>query len=209
VFSFYDISERKRAEKAGRVLADAGVALASSLDMEVMLERFARLTVPQCADWCVVDLLEQGVLRRAAIAHSQREHEDLARDLGGISPGALEQRHPLRLVLAGGRAELGNRPIALAAALALPKHAPRELASLACGGYLVVPLVLRGTTVGAITFVAAPSSRFDEIDRANALELGRASDGARQRGLYQEAEQASCPREESAVVARFRIRSVT
>jgi signal transduction histidine kinase/FixJ family two-component response regulator len=39
-------------------LADAGVVLASSLDYNLILERFAELTVPRLADCCVVEIAE-------------------------------------------------------------------------------------------------------------------------------------------------------
>jgi PAS domain S-box-containing protein len=60
-----DLTEVKRAELAQRLLAEAGQALASSLDHRVGLQRMAELTVPVLADGCAVvmrgpgDTLEQ------------------------------------------------------------------------------------------------------------------------------------------------------
>src|SRR3712207_1524448 len=65
-----DITERKRAEKAQRFLADASDALASSLDYRETLSSVARLAVPTLADWCAVDVLEEdGSVERLAVEH--------------------------------------------------------------------------------------------------------------------------------------------
>jgi len=51
-------------------LAEASTTLASSLDVETTLTNVAHLVVPQFADWCAVDVLdEDGGIRRLAVAH--------------------------------------------------------------------------------------------------------------------------------------------
>jgi signal transduction histidine kinase len=58
-----DITDRKAAEIATAVLADAGRTLNFSLDATATLHDLARLVVPRLADWCAVDLVdEQGVI---------------------------------------------------------------------------------------------------------------------------------------------------
>jgi PAS domain S-box-containing protein len=52
-----DATAQKRAEAAQRFLAEAGEALATSLDVEATLANIARLAVPRLADWCVVHLV--------------------------------------------------------------------------------------------------------------------------------------------------------
>jgi PAS domain S-box-containing protein len=208
VFSFYDISERKRAEQAARFLAAASATLASSLELDVMLERFARLAVPELADWCAIDLVENGALRRAALAHAEPERAALARELGELPVSVVEASHPLQSVLGSGQAKLGRDPGELARAMVLPPTASSELRRLGCGGHLIIPLLVRERIVGACTLLAAPSVRFDETDLTHALELGRrvaiAIDNAR---LYQEAEQASRAREELLAVVSHDLRN--
>ena len=51
--------ERLSAEQGVRFLAEAGEALAESLDWEETLVQVARLAVPALADWCIVDVLEE------------------------------------------------------------------------------------------------------------------------------------------------------
>ncbi|HET9012350.1 MAG TPA: PAS domain-containing protein, partial [Gemmatimonadaceae bacterium] len=47
-----DLTERRRAEDAARLLAEAGAALAGSLDQQVTLATVARLAVPAVGDFC-------------------------------------------------------------------------------------------------------------------------------------------------------------
>ena len=64
-----EIEERKRAEAAVRFLADAGAALAESLEYQSTLKQLAQLAVPVLADWCVVHVVEDGVVQWVASAH--------------------------------------------------------------------------------------------------------------------------------------------
>src|SRR5688572_19728510 len=50
-------------------LATAGEVLASSLDYDQTLREVARLALHVLGDFCVVDLVEDGALRRVATAH--------------------------------------------------------------------------------------------------------------------------------------------
>ena len=47
------------ADEGVRFLAEAGQALAASLDWEQTLVQVAKLAVPALADWCIVDVLEE------------------------------------------------------------------------------------------------------------------------------------------------------
>ncbi len=65
-----DVTERKHAEEALRLLADAGEQLSQSLDYETTLDNAARLAVPALADWCMIDLVqEEGDCRRVVSRH--------------------------------------------------------------------------------------------------------------------------------------------
>ncbi len=75
------------AEDNWRLLAEAGMLLSSSLDVETTLASIARLAVPRLADWCVVYVLDDhGSIRRLALEHSGH----LAADVQ-----AVLDRHPL------------------------------------------------------------------------------------------------------------------
>ena len=82
-----DIHDRKRSEQDARFLAEAGAALASLADEGDALREVARLAVPHFADWCAVDLLDEGgSLRRVAIAHVDPIKVELGDDLNRRYP---------------------------------------------------------------------------------------------------------------------------
>src|SRR5690606_35149915 len=64
-----------------RFLVGAGEALASSLDYQATLRKIAELAVSEFADWCAIDLLEGGDLKRVAVAHPDPAKVELANRL--------------------------------------------------------------------------------------------------------------------------------
>ena len=69
-------------------LAEASIELASSLDLEVTINRVARLAVPTFADWCAIDVVRDGRVHRLAVAHVDPRKVELAgRAAGALAPG--------------------------------------------------------------------------------------------------------------------------
>ena len=89
-----DITERRRAEDALRFLADATDMLSSSLDYETTLERVASLAVPKIADWCTVEMVEEGRDHRGEVARAIQTGESqlYAQDSGMVVPIKLRGR---------------------------------------------------------------------------------------------------------------------
>ncbi|HEX5501230.1 MAG TPA: GAF domain-containing sensor histidine kinase [Thermomicrobiales bacterium] len=175
-----------------RVLAEAGELLAASLDYATTLASVARLAVPTLADWCGVDLVDEtGAIRRLALAHA--DPALLARTQ------ALRERYPdspdgpagVPLVLRTGRPrltpEITDEQLAAVARDADHLALLRELAPRSAA---IVPLVARGRTLGALTFILAGATarRYTPADLGPAEGLARvaalAVDNAR---LYEEA----------------------
>jgi len=212
--TFYDVTERERselergellareqaarvaaeaAERRGAFLADASSALAGSLDYQTTLASLAHLAVPFLADWCKIDMLEpDGGLRRIALAYADPMNAELARALATCPPDP-RGTHPRTKVVQTGRSEL--LPEVTDEALVAAAADSEQLAVLRQLGYrstMIVPLVARGQTLGAMTFVTAASGRrYDRDDLAVAEELARraalAVDNSR---LYREAREA-------------------
>ena len=190
-----DITERKRAEeerdlllareKKARaeavatrrrlaLLASVGPILYSSLDYEAMLERIARLMVPELADWCLVDILEEdGTVNQLAAAHADRAKEGLLRELlrhrrfDEGAPGTVAQ------VLRTGRSVLiSDAPDRLAIEKATGVEHLRVLRRLGGHSLMSVPLLTRGKTLGAMTLVSSsPQRRYGEEDLSLAEAL--------------------------------------
>src|SRR5918992_2508518 len=187
-----DITERKRIEEAQRFLAEVSASLSSSLDYRTTLARVARLAVPYLADWCVVDVLEKdGSLDRLAVAHQDPEKVTLVQELQKRYPPDLNAPRGVGQVLRTGKPELGPEISESLLEEAARDAEHREiLGELGLKSYMVVPLVARGRTLGAISLISAESGRrYRDTDLALAQELARraalAVDNAR---LYEEAQ---------------------
>jgi hypothetical protein len=75
-------AEAVRARRRLALLASVGPVLYSSLDYGATLEGIARLAVPELADWCLVDIVEEdGSVNQLAAAHADPEREGLLREL--------------------------------------------------------------------------------------------------------------------------------
>ncbi|MFL5358602.1 GAF domain-containing protein [Archangium sp.] len=195
-----DITERKRAEAALRFLAEASTVLASSLEHEVTLERVAHLAVPTYADGCYVYLLgEGGAVSCVATARAEPQPE-LPRELGPLAPG----ESAVSRVIRSGQPEL----CADCSGRAPPPPGESSLpCERAARSYLCVPLLVRGQTIGALSFVSSHHG-YDAQHLALAQDLARhaalAIDNAR---LYREARDAIRLREEFLSIASHELRT--
>jgi PAS domain S-box-containing protein len=174
VGSCIDITERREAEEQLRFLADAGSALASSLNYERTLERVVHLAVPVLADYCVLDLVEDGRVRRVAAAHADASLQPLVERLLEHAP-SLEGPGPVARVLRTGQPQVANEvtPAELARTAEGPEHLA-VLERLGPTALMAVPLQAGGRVLGSLLFVAAGSGRrYDEMELARAEELAR------------------------------------
>ena len=157
----HDVTERKKNEEVQRFLAEAGEALSSSLDYRATLARMARLAVPHLADWCAVDVLEEdGSLDRLAVVHEDPEKVALAYELERRYPPDPEASYGVPQVLRTGRPEfVPEIPDSLLDEVSVDVEHRELLRELGLKSYVIVPLVARGRTLGAITLVSAESGR--------------------------------------------------
>src|SRR5687768_11727752 len=136
---------------AGRVefLAAAREVLASSLDYEQTLQRVASLAVPVLGDLCIVDIVDDGELKRVATAHVSPEKSALLRELQASFPPGKDSPQPAGRVLRSGEPELLQQvtPDVVAAHTRNDVHA-QLIGSLGTRSHVAVPLVARANTVG-------------------------------------------------------------
>jgi serine phosphatase RsbU (regulator of sigma subunit) len=167
-------AEAVKARRRLSLLASVGPVLYSSLDYEVTLERIARLAVPELADWCLVDVLEEDdSVSQVAAAHADPAREGLLRELltyrrfGEDAPGTVAQ------VLRTGRPVLvPEASDSLLAERATGEEHLRVLRELEIHSLMSVPLLARGRTLGAMTLVSSSlDRRYDEDDLALAENL--------------------------------------
>ena len=152
-----DSTAQQQLQEANRLLAEASARLASAVDYETQLTTLAQLAVPQLADWCAVHLLQaDGTLEQVAVAPAGTGTPQAAHDwLQNYLPN--DDVDGLPAVLRNGEPKLVT-----------DVSANQRAAAAAINSYMIVPLIARPQTLGAITFVAAESGRRFDL---NALAL--------------------------------------
>jgi GAF domain-containing protein len=156
-----------------RTLPFEQALLEDALDLAATLRTVVAAFVPGFADWCFVDLLDaEGGLRRVEIAHADPNHALVAEEYRavGIGPGwatpsaqAVRDRSP-RIY-----SRLNDELMAWATwderhLAALKATAPNSL--------MAIPLLARGTAIGALTLLrsgTSPPFWGDDLRKAVAL----------------------------------------
>jgi PAS domain S-box-containing protein len=173
---FENITEVKRAQLAESFMAEASRVLASSMDYSETLQRIARLAVPQIADGCAVDVVdENGEIERVAVHHRDPEMLALAQRLERGYRPALEDPVGVPEVIRSGRARLyaDVDPDALAAYARDNEHL-ELLQGIRARSVIVAPLAAPARTLGAVTLVCSDSGRrFSQADLGLAVRLAR------------------------------------
>ena len=202
--------EARRREGTMRFFAEASTLLSSSLDHVSICERLAHLVVPSFADWCGVDLAEEGELRAVAIAHVDSAKVAIAREMRRRYPPDPSSPRGPHAVLRTGRPEIISdiTPEMLAQGAATPEHLG-FIRDLGLRSVLIVPLVAGGRPIGVLNLVWAESDRrYGPEDLEMMRELGRraglAVENAR---LYNEARAAVRLRDEFLSIASHELKT--
>jgi PAS domain S-box-containing protein len=189
------------AERRLAFLAEASARLAGSLDVEATLGTIAELAVPALADWCFVEVLENGVVRQAAVAHSRPEMVRFARELISRFPIDLNAGYGTGKVLRTGEPELvPDISDETLVAVAQDDEHLRLLRSTGLRSSISVPLMDQGgRPVAVLSLVSSDSGRrYGESDLAMAMEVARRAGAALANARLVEAERAARAEAESA-----------
>ncbi|HEY6003657.1 MAG TPA: ATP-binding protein, partial [Anaeromyxobacter sp.] len=150
-------------------------ALAGTLDYEKVLSAVARLSIPELADWCIVDAVAEGEARRMEVAHRDPARGPLAAAMRSFKlDHAARRRLPVAQALQSGRPVL------------IPDYTEAMLEEQTQGEYLELVRQLRPCSVlvvpvslpswlGTVTFIMTSESgrRYGQEDVAVAEELVR------------------------------------
>lgn len=173
-----DISDRKhaeaQAEKAARreaFLARVTVALTRSLDYQQTLKTLANFAVPQIADYCAVDVVnEDDELVRLEVAHVDPAKAEAASEIRSRYDDPNASYGPQRVVRTGIPAFL---PEITDEMIVRNAHGDQErikkIRSLGLASYMCLPMIAHDRVLGALTLASAESRiRYTEED----LRLG-------------------------------------
>lgn len=155
-------------------LAAAGVLLDISLDPEVTLSSITRLASLEIAEWASVDMAEpDGTITQVAAAHRDPQKVESTQELRRRFPPSADHSAGVFRVMRTGESEfypqLDRERLAQ---LAVDTGHKELLKSLGATSAIVVPLVARRRTLGAMTVVTAGDRpRFTSEDLSMIEEL--------------------------------------
>lgn len=161
VGAYSDISDRKRYENTLKFLAEASNLLSLSLDRETTLESIARVCVPAFADWCAIDVVddETSRLRTAVLYHADPQKMALGRQVRIRAGDDPDMPGPLQVVRTSKPELIETVDDDLLARVARDPSQLEIMRRLGLRSIMVVPMVARGRTIGAISFMTAESGR--------------------------------------------------
>jgi PAS domain S-box-containing protein len=152
-----DITDRHRRERLQGFLAEAGVALAASLEYHETLQRIARLAVEHFGEWCVLYLPEEDGVR-VEVASSMVDGQELAEKAQGYlltsgAPGLLERvmENGSPTVIMNDDGDPGTNVAGDALRTVMEVLGAKRA--------MVVPITARDQTLGAIAFFSSEGGR--------------------------------------------------
>jgi PAS domain S-box-containing protein len=161
-----------RARRQGIFLARLTTSFSGTMNYTDRLTELATLSVPELADWCVVDAVTtNGQIERVTVNHIDPNKVALA--------GQIHERYadPLALASAVEVIRTGKPAIVpmigdevLVAAAAGDDELLRLVRSLGLVSYVCLPLMVHGSTLGALTFATAESGRQYDDDAIRFLQ---------------------------------------
>lgn len=174
-----DITLRRREEIRQRLLADASDVLSVSIESDSTLATMAQLIVPRLAERCIVYLcLDDGSLELVTdVSEPSNQQADLSTGKSGTTavPGLQTD---VQAVIDTSKSLLFERNVLVTdndrPGRILSTNGQEHADSERSSSVLIVPMIARGTSFGAIALVnRAGLRRFDDDDLALALELAR------------------------------------
>lgn len=209
--SMVDVTEARRRESALQFLANASEVLSASLDYQTTVDSVANLAVPFLADYCSIDILQQpGSVRRLSMSHVD------ANKLAALSAFPdhynvpSEGQHPLSEAFSTGMAYIQSQVTEeYVSSVAADREMLEFWRILNPHSIMSVPLRVRGSVFGAITFVSCDASRtFGARDLSLAEELARrASIAVDNTQLYYRIQRADTAKDEFLAMLGHELRN--
>jgi GAF domain-containing protein len=168
------VGERERLERErAALLVRIGDAMSSAVGEDRALSNAVRLLVPAFADWSVVHLVRgDGSIRRAAAVHAQGGELEEALT-AAADPDPDDERGAAAVIRTGSTERYTAPTPDEVRSMAADDGRLEAVSAGTLGSSIVVPLVVRDRTIGALTLVRSPKRvAFSERDVSFAEEIG-------------------------------------
>ncbi|WP_130288957.1 SpoIIE family protein phosphatase [Pseudonocardia sediminis] len=175
------LADAEAARAQLRLLAEATTQMTAALDTADACTRLARITVPELADLCTVDLLDAPgghTRQRMAVAARETDDEALLGRFGALSTSRIDEQ-AARAVNAGRPYLISDLPESGAEQYPADPDAAEVYEQLRLRSAIVVPLRGRGRVLGTVTLY----TQFPYGRRYGQRDLHLASDLAGRAGL--------------------------
>lgn len=202
---FRDVTDLLLSERTARLLAEAGEILASSIDYQTTLTNVANLAVTNLADWCAIYLTDEtDEAYTLTVAHKDPAKRAMAEAWQKRYPPDFSQPRGVGNVLRTGEAEY--YPLItdeMIEAAAIDEEHLAAIRSVGMRSMMIVPLRVRGRTLGAISLTWADSGRTYTQHEVNIThELARRASLAIENARLYQAAQLSNLHLEQRVIER-------
>ena len=205
-------AEAEHAERRAALLAEASRVLSASFDYQTTLAALVRLAVPAIADYCALDIVEEeDKFERIGEAHADPAKAALLHEVASFPRSALTASHPLMRVIATGEPVLEAEITPAFIRKSFASDQQRKIVeALGPRSLICVPLASSGKPLGALTLVTsdASSRRFTIADLSLAADLARrAAIVVEHARLFHEAQQATRARDDVLAVVAHDLRN--
>jgi signal transduction histidine kinase/ActR/RegA family two-component response regulator len=175
------------------------------------MQKVASFAIPDFADWCTVDMLDPaGGLQRVAVAHVDPMKVKFAQELQTRYPPDPKDKTGVWNIIRTGKAEIVSKiSDDLLQQRVKDPELLRIIRDLGLTSYIGVPLIIRGKTLGVLTFINAESGKtYEDADLHLAQELaGRAATAIENARLYNELREADRRKDEFLAMLAHELRN--
>lgn len=154
----YDVTQRRKQEEFLRFKAEVSRLLMATLDADKAFNQICSLAVKYVADWCSVDMLEGNDFKLVAVAHKDPKKIEFAKKLRKKFPSTLETNKGLAQVIKT------KQPLFVPKVTYEMTHREdmtdekrKIVDELQLSSAIIVPLIVQGKAIGAISFILAES----------------------------------------------------
>ncbi|MBA3539214.1 MAG: GAF domain-containing protein, partial [Deltaproteobacteria bacterium] len=165
--------QRRWAESALEILAEASRLLVETPNYDEVVHRAANLVVPSLADWCIVYALDRDIVTDAVACREGIDRAALV-ELARRYPPAFDHADPLFGEPLRSRTSKLTSTLSDDALAALARDATQLqlLRTLAPRSLMVIPQVARDRLVGVVVFAAVRPGRYTAADLGIANQIG-------------------------------------